>query len=264
MKEKTKEISFSKSQIDLIKTTIAKGCTDEELHLFLAQCKRTQLDPFQRQIFAVKRYNSKTQKEEMAIQISIDGFRIIAERSGQYRGQKPAEFCDQDGIFSEVWLKETSPYAAKVGVIREGFSEPVYAVALYRSYVQLNKEKFPIGLWAKSPEIMLAKCAEALALRKTFPNDLSGLYAEEELGHIEREIEEPKKIEEIKEPEEDKFLKKLKGDLSLCEDFVKLSEINVEWTNSKKSHTPAIFNEGRAFILRRKKELGEKNAEATS
>jgi hypothetical protein len=66
-------------------------------------------------------------------------------------------------------------------VYREGFSAPLVRVALYKSYVQLNKEKKPNAMWAKYPEVMLAKCAESLALRSAFPNELSGVYTSEEM-----------------------------------------------------------------------------------
>ena len=177
---------------------------------FLQQCERTGLDPIARQIYAIERGGKWT------IQVSIDGMRLVAQRSRMYRGQSQAQWTDgtrvrvpmrdldgsiirdgdgsivwtEDYQWMDVWTGQGYPVAARVSVFREDFDQPLTAVARWDSYKVENDEwrdgrktgnKVLGATWEKMPDLMLAKVAEALALRKAFPMDLSGLYTEEEM-----------------------------------------------------------------------------------
>lgn len=175
--------AFSPEQIDLIKQTICKGATDNELRLFLYQATRTGLDPLSRQIYSLERREQRDGQwvKVRSIQTSIDGLRLIAERSGKYAGQVGPEWCDAAGRWHDVWIKSEPPAAARVGVLRKDFEQPCFGVARFDSYAQKTKDGTPTRMWATMGDVMIAKCAEALALRKAFPHELSGLYTGDEM-----------------------------------------------------------------------------------
>lgn len=185
-------IEFTSDQVQLIKSQIAPNATDNELKLFLYQCQRTGLDPLTRQIYCIHRGG------RMTIQTSIDGFRVIAERSGSYAGQdEPVFEYDQNGKLK----------CAKVTVHRfskDGVRYPAATgVAFYDEYVQLINGK-PSGLWNK-PHIMLSKVSEAVALRRAFPLDLSGLYTSDEMEQAEPKLE-PVKTDQLPNIPNDVYL----------------------------------------------------------
>jgi phage recombination protein Bet len=159
---------WTPEQTQLISTTIAPGCSNDELRLFAYACQRTGLDPFSKQIYAIKRGG------KMTIQAGIDGLRSIAERTGQLDGSETL-WCGDDGVWTDVWLSNKPPAAAKTTIWRKGAGHPFTGVARFQDY---NAGQ---GLWTKMGATMIAKCSEALALRKAFPADLSGVYSTDEM-----------------------------------------------------------------------------------
>lgn len=191
----TDKITFTEEQVKLIKDTICKGATDDEFKLFMYQCQRTGLDPFAKQIYAVKRWNSTLKREEMTVQISIDGSRLTAERTGQHAGTEDAVFDTES---------EDHPTKATVKVHRlvSGHICSFTATARWAEYVQKTRDGKPNSFWARMPFSQLAKCAESLALRKAFPMELSGLYTTEEMqqADIDQEIiNHPNKVQTVQD-----------------------------------------------------------------
>lgn len=155
--------------------------TDADLAVFFHQCTRTGLDPFARQIYMIQREGKQT------IQTGIDGFRLIGRRAVDRTREtlevSEAEWCGQDGVWRDVWLAQEPPAAARVTVYRNGGKFP--AIALYSEYVGLKRDGNVTKMWATRPAGQLAKCAEALAWRKAFPQDLSGLYTNDEMAQAD-------------------------------------------------------------------------------
>lgn len=158
---------FGREQVDLIKSMIAKNSTDDELKLFLYTAQRTGLDPLTKQIYCIKR------KDQMTIQTGIDGYRTIAGRTGELAGiDDPVFDSEEYGV----------PKKATVTVYRfvTGERVPFTASARWNEYAPDTTQAQGF-MWKKMPYLMLGKVAEALALRKAFPNDLTGVYTKEEM-----------------------------------------------------------------------------------
>lgn len=174
----TTQSEFTPEQQAILKAVGCAANTKAEWALFLAVCQRTQLDPFARQIYMVSYGGAPT------IQTSIDGYRVIAKRSAAEQGIKYSrtapQWCGPDGKWTDIWLAEEPPAAARVGISLDG-GPVVYATCLYREYVGRTKAGTVNAMWQQRPAGQLAKCAEALAYRQNFPNDMAGVYITEEL-----------------------------------------------------------------------------------
>lgn len=178
---------FPPEKVDLIKRTVAPNATDDELALFLYQAQRTGLDPLARQI-VFNKFNTND-GPKMSIITSIDGYRLMADRTGKYAG-------NDDPIFEG----EPIPTKASVTVYKlaGGLRCPFTATARWSEYYPGDKKGF---MWRKMPYLMLGKCAEALALRKAFPAELSGIYTDTEMEQAQSDViidQEPRIIDQPK------------------------------------------------------------------
>lgn len=179
---------FDDQHIATIRKMIGNGVSESDFAIFLHQCKRTGLDPILKQIYCIPiggRVNIIT---------SIDGARLIAERSGNYAPGSKTEFeFDKNGnlLAATAFVKKRTA---------DGMWHEVSATA-YLSEYSTGK-----NLWQKMPRAMLEKCAEMKSLRRSFPSDLSGLYAREELEGETIEI-----VEHISKDQEEDLEKVLEG-----------------------------------------------------
>lgn len=170
-----------------------RNASDGDLAVFFHQVQRTGLDPFARQVYMIGRNGRENVNgrwvdvTKWTIQTGIDGFRLIARRASdaarETYGYGDTLWCGEDGRWVDVWLSPRPPAASKVTVYRNG--QPFPAVALYSEYAGLKQDGSPTKMWAEKGALMLAKCAEALALRKAFPQDLSGLYTADEMARAD-------------------------------------------------------------------------------
>lgn len=187
--------ALSQSQVALIRRTIAADCNDGEFDLFMAAARSAGLDPFRKQISPLVFNKAKADKRRMSIITTIDGLRVIAARSGRYR---PDE--NEPGlIYDPAEKSATNPLGLIKAVVKVYIDDkPVTGVAYWDEFAPISDEwgedpatgrRKPTGKktldtggnWGRMPRVMLAKCAEAQALRKAFPEDMSGLYEGAEL-----------------------------------------------------------------------------------
>jgi phage recombination protein Bet len=174
------EHGFTSTAVELIRNVAAKGRTDEEVAQLLIMAGKTGLDPLARQIYMIGRYDSRAGREIATPQTSIDGYRLIADRTERYSpGRETTYTYDEDGR-----IVSATAYVKKLVA---GTWHEVAATAFWDEYKQTNKQGNPTALWAKMPHVMLGKCAESLALRRAFPAELSGLYTAEEMAQASQD-----------------------------------------------------------------------------
>lgn len=183
-----------------------------DLLAYLHYCQVSGLDPFKREVYLIARKErvNGEQRDKWTVQTGIDGFRTLAARTGDHVATLGPYWAGADGQWRDVWLEDEPPKAARVGIVRANRHEPYWGTALYREFVPMRKVyegrgdasrpkrnpdgtnvEEPQGLWAKMPAHMIAKCAEALAIRRAFPREAGGIYSEDEMAQADvRESEE--------------------------------------------------------------------------
>ena len=205
---------FSNAQLALIRKTVAADTNQDEFELFVHTARHLRLDPLRRQIYAFVYNKDKPAKRRMSIITGIDGFRTIAERTGNYRPDEDEPALEIDAtakspanpagivkatvrVFKHshgAWHKVTaSAYWEEYAPLKEGWTDTVQVqngtwpdgnpkmVTKPAPGAERTLTLDTSGQWGKMPRVMLAKVAEALALRKAWPDDFSNVYAAEEV-----------------------------------------------------------------------------------
>lgn len=204
VKATAQEYGYSDAQLEIIRQVAAAGCDDYEIAQLLIVAQQTGLNPLLRQIYMIKRWN-KTQRREVAMpQTSIDGFRATADRTGKYVPGRDSTYTydDAGNLVSAT---------AHIKKFAGGAWHEVAVTAYWSEYAQMTKDGKLFETWAKMPHVMLSKCAEALALRRAFPAELSGVYTADEMAqadnppqitvtHPEEEAPARVKVEPFTEP----------------------------------------------------------------
>lgn len=166
-------VKFSPQMRTIILDTCCSGATREESEELIAIAEARGLNPIAGECYFVKRWDNAKRREVWAVQASIDAMRIKAEESGLYAGQDEPEFeYDAKGAIT----------LARVRVYRKDWPRPMVGVARFSEYVQTTKEGAPTKFWKNMPHNQLAKCAEALALRKAFPKRFARIYTPDEMA----------------------------------------------------------------------------------
>lgn len=220
--------TFTKSQLETIKATVASDTNNAEFNLFMEACKSYGLDPFRKQIFAIVYNKDKPDKRKMTIIVSRDGQRVMASRSGDYRPKTTAaDFVIDTDLKSEanpIGLVSASVTLFKQDKNGEWF--PVFGEAYWdefapvkshydyatKTFDDTKKTLDKSGNWAKSPRLMLEKCAESQALRAGWPETFGGVYAEEE---IEKTITDASASEQLEQHAEQTRLARVESGRSI-------------------------------------------------
>jgi len=194
--------AFSARELSLIRKTAAKDANDTEFDQFIAYCRTTKLNPLRRQVALVIFNKNNPAKRQPTIITTIDGLRAIADRSGNYRPDPEAPRVTYDDTLKGP-LNPQGIVKVQVTVFKWSHGEwfPVAGEAHWSEFAPLKAiwaedetgkrvktDKVELDPtkegWTRMPHVMCAKVAEAQALRRGWPEDLSGVYGEEETDRL--------------------------------------------------------------------------------
>lgn len=173
-------LNFTPQELELIG---ARFCVPRGRHqpdpadvaVFIATVRSYRLNPFASQIYA--HFEERPDgSHQMTVRATIDGLRLIGLRTGVYRPADLPWYWGPNCGWVNVWNGSDPPVAAYVTVYRRDCEQPSRAIAHYAEYFKPGSD-----IWLEKPCVMLSKCAEALALRKAYPAETSGLYIDAEL-----------------------------------------------------------------------------------
>lgn len=227
---------YTPAQLDLVKRTVAADCNLDEFSLFVEVCKRVGLDPFRKQIYALVYSKDNAKKRRMSIITGIDGFRAVAARNRDYRPDDAEPAITYNDALKNP---DTNPLGIEKAVVRafklapNGEWHPVVGVAYWDEFAPIEpeyeyvdtgdvwedsgkpkKERRQVGPgklpatsnWRSMARVMIIKCAEAQALRKGWPEDLSGVYAPEEMARVDAEQTAAEQVEEFQKEQRQRLI----------------------------------------------------------
>lgn len=182
--------------VQVLESSFYPGASPESIGLVLGYCRAAGLDPMQRPVHIVPMWDSKRERYRDVVMPGIGLYRTGAARTGEYAGIGDPEFgpdvSERIGnvdITYPQWCRVTVKRALKSGAVVE-FSAREFWKENYAAKGGKQKDISPNAMWSRRPYGMLAKCAEAQALRKAFPELGSAPTAEEMIGQaVELEAE---------------------------------------------------------------------------
>jgi len=212
----------SKDMIKTLKQTVAVGTNDAEFAMFSEVCKASGLNPFLKQIWCI--VTGKDSYRKVQIMTGIDGFYEIANRHPQYDGSEiilseeiieiPIKITKwENGSSTYVDHIVEAPVSATCKVYRKDRKMPTSITVYWKEYAQdLVSSKGKLMIWGRMPRVLLSKCAESTALRKAFPQQMSGIYTQEEMPEGS--------IRNVKQNEPDIDVEPINYDLTGCENIM--------------------------------------------